>query len=668
NVAQPGWSGPAVYPYTVGSVFAAEGQILYRRPGESSDIRVPDTDTAQDWAQYGLDVIGGRRVRYPGWDLERFYAGHWLTETAEFVVGIAPDNAYELIRGQISGASSEVQIATLTFRSGAIAEELVAALDRGVEVTVMLEGGPVGGIDDAERHVCQKLEDAGGQCWFMVNETDVDSDDGSPIHDRYRYMHAKYVIIDGRRAIISTENLSPDSLPNDDKNDGTWGRRGVILVTDAPAAVGRLRAIWEADFDPINHRDLVRWDAGDANYGAPRPGSTPITFTGGISYPVRFHEPTVLSGTFSYGIVQAPENSLADPAGLLHLLAQADQGDTILIEQLREKPHWGASDSNSIDDPNPRLEALIEAARRGATVHLLLDDFFDDGRKPDSNWATCSKVEQAASAEGLNLRCALANRTGLGLHNKMVLAQIDGKGYVFIGSINGTELSHKGNREVALLLQSDEAYELLADVFFHDWPYVVNMPIVSKEFWGPADHLLISEVFYDPPGADDAEFIELHNPTPRMISLSGYSLGDALKKSDFEDVRRFPDGAVIGSDSTIVVALAATSFRSQFGFDPDFEILSTSPAVPNLPDDPNWGDPAAVLQLGNAGDEVIVRDHSGQIIEAIAYGAGMVPDNISCTLATLHGASLERYPPWRDTDDCSRDFRVWPLPNPGVVP
>ena len=79
---------------------------------------------------------------------------------------------------------------------------------------------------------------------------------------------------------------------------------------------------------------------------------------------------------------------------------------------------------------------MISAARRGATVRLLLDGFFDDGREPDSNRATCDLVKAIASAEDLDLRCALGNRTGLGLHNKMILAQIDGKGYVFVGSIN----------------------------------------------------------------------------------------------------------------------------------------------------------------------------------------------------------------------------------------
>ena len=61
------------------------------------------------------------------------------------------------------------------------------------------------------------------------------------------------------------------------------------------------------------------------------------------------------------------------------------------------------------------------------------------------------------------------NPTGHGIHNKMVLAQIGGRGWVIAGSLNGGEVSAKLNREMALLVGSDEAYTYLADVFWYDW-------------------------------------------------------------------------------------------------------------------------------------------------------------------------------------------------------
>jgi phosphatidylserine/phosphatidylglycerophosphate/cardiolipin synthase-like enzyme len=51
----------------------------------------------------------------------------------------------------------------------------------------------------------------------------------------------------------------------------------------------------------------------------------------------------------------------------------------------------------------------------------------------------------------------------------MVLAQIGGQGWAVVGSLNGGEVSAKLNREMALLVASDEVYSYLADIFWYDW-------------------------------------------------------------------------------------------------------------------------------------------------------------------------------------------------------
>jgi hypothetical protein len=160
----------------------------------------------------------------------------------------------------------------------------------------------------------------------------------------------------------------------------------------------------------------------------------------------------------------------------------------------------------------------------------------------------------------------------------------------------------------------------------------------------------------------------LVNPTPRPINIASFTIGDALKKSDFEDVRKFPPGTIVQPQETIVIALTATGFNSNFGFNPDFEVLDSDPVVINLADDPNWGDPAAILQLGNLGDEVLLRDPAGYLVDAIAYGNGHVPGITTCPLVISSNYSLQRYPYWQDTDQCEYDFREWPLPGPGSLP
>ena len=653
NTTITGWSGAAV-PRAPG--FGEEGQILYRKRDQQTGLPVPDTDTAADWAQERGDVINGRKLLYPGWDLDEFFQTYKITQTASLTVAIAPDNAYDTLIATLNAAQTSIQIEVQTFEDRDIMDAPHAARQRGVAVTLLLEAAPSGGVDDQEKYICQQLEAAGVPCWFMINDPDQD------IYDRYRYLHAKFILIDGKQVVISSENLSPNSLPYDDKSDGTTGRRGVLLITDAPGVVARVQTIFERDFDLVNHRDIT--NTGKA-IGAPPPGFSPITETGGISYTVRYPNPAVFTGQFAFEIVQAPENSLRDRDSLLGLVNRAGAGDTVWVEQLYERPYWG---DNPAEDPNPRLEAYIAAARRGADVRILLDSFFDVPGSATSNAATCAYVNQIALDEKLTLACITANPAGLGIHNKMVLAQIGGKGYVHVGSINGSEQSNKGNRELALQVQSDDAYALLSEMFAADWVYENYLPLLFNNYVPPARYPLISEVLYDPVGPDDAEFIELANPTGQPVDLSNYALGDAVNPADFEDVRRFPAGVTLAPGGTLVVATAATAFKAEFGVNPDFEILATDEAVPDLIDDPAWGDPAAWLQLGNSGDEIILWDAAGQIVDAIAYGSGQITGQVSCALVTASNRSLERYPFWRDTDDCAADFREWPYPNPGALP
>lgn len=174
---------------------------------------------------------------------------------------------------------------------------------------------------------------------------------------------------------------------------------------------------------------------------------------------------------------------------MLGLIAKAGEGDIILVEQQYERKHWGSKDSSPEADPNPRLEAYIAAARRGATVRILLDECYASVSDPKGSVATCEYVNNIARTEGLQLEARLGNPAGgmvveeiiagrdyEGIHNKMILALINGQGYVHIGSINGSEVSSKVNRELAVQIRSDEMYSYLDDVFEYDWS-VSELPV-----------------------------------------------------------------------------------------------------------------------------------------------------------------------------------------------
>jgi len=659
----PGWLGPALQPWQPTSSFAEEGQVLYRKLDEATGQPVPDTDSAADWAQDPDDPLGGKRVQYPGWDLETFFPTVQVTATGILTIAVAPDNAYDAVLAQINAATARLDIATYTLTNAGLVDAIKARAAQGVAVRVLLEGEPVGGLDDQERWACWRIESAGGECWFMYNDA------AAGAYDRYTYQHAKYLLVDGQRLVLGSENLSWESLPDDPKGDGTYGQRGALIMTDAPPLIARAQAVFAADLDPANHHDLIGWQPYyTTTYGLPPPGFTPVYTSGGTLYPVQQIAPLMAPGTFQLELVQSPENSLQASTGLLALISQAGAGDTLLVEQLIEAKYWGASSSNPQDDPNPRLQALLDAARRGARVHILLDRLYDDPADPQGNAATRDYLNTIARNERLDLEVRLGNPTGLGLHNKMLLAFIGGRGYVHVGSLNGSELASKGNRELALQAQSDAAYEYLKTVFDYDWRVAtppLYLPIAFSETRRPAGHVLVSEVVYDPPITEEAEWVELYNPTDMAIDLSSYKLGDAEVRGAHEAMAQFPPGTVIAPRSLLVVAANAGAFYQLYGFNPAFEFNDTDPAVPDLNAYTAWS--SGPFALADTGDVVLLLDGADQAVDVLVYGDGSYPGVVPHALIPA-GHSLERYPPWADSDDCSLDFRDRFPPGPGTVP
>ena len=685
-----GWDGPAIDRYRQSSTFATEGQIIYRMRDQVTGAPVPDTDTANDWAQSTDDPINGRKLLYPGWDLDAFFQTAKGVDSAELTVAIGPDSTHNTVQNLIAEAQTSIKMTALVFTNLSLMEALVEAAERGVEIDLLQEGAPPGGLDDQQRYLCQLLDAAGGHCWFMINEPDVD------VFDRYKFTHAKYILIDGERVAIGSDNYTGSSMPYDDFSDGTAGRRGVLLITDAPTVVERVQSIWAHDFDPpatwqnsadpvaawdayclteptavqseSRHCDIFPWNAehtvfGD-KYGAPEPFFFPDDESGGITYTVRFTDPVTFNGTFEFEVVSSPENSLRTEDSLLGLVNRAGAGDVVYAMQLDERSTWG-------DGLSVRTEAYIEAARRGADVRVLLNGHsflgFVDPEDPPENYNTCAYLLNTARQEGLPIKCAVADPTGLGIHAKMVLVEVDGAGYVHLGSINGSEQSSKGNREVALQVQSNGAFDYLRQMFLEDFPVIVYLPLLMKDFEGRAQHPLITEVLVDTAGIEDlGEFIEIANPTNQPIDISGWSVGDAQNLDDFEDVRIFPEGTVLQPRGVVVVAYHGLAVFEQFGFMPDFEILNSSDDIPGMIDDPRYH-PDFLLRLANGGDEVFLRDTEDNIIDVINWGNSPYQSTVPAPAPGAHDTSLERFPYWNDSDNNVNDLRL-NFPNPGQLP
>jgi len=656
GLAAQGWYGPAApYPYPG----YGEGQVLYRKLDQATGRPVLDTDRAADWAQDPEDPIGGRRLRYPGWDLEEMFFPAEISATAHLTLAAAPEGTLDVVSQTIRSAQHSLRIQAYTLESMPLYQVLSDRIQSGVAVTVLLESQPAGGIEDVQRWIVQRLHNPPTSTVYFIGRTGA----------RYRFQHAKFILVDERLALVSTDNLGENSLPSDRKDNGTAGHRGFVAVTDSPGVVAHLAEIFRRDYDPAHHLDVVPYDE---TY-APPDGFILLPPPDWTTYTAPFTRTLATTATH-VTVLHAPEHALRDQDGLLGLLGRAGGGGEIAAMQMNEPFTWTATGGPA--GLNPRLQALVAAARRGADVRVLLDEYYDDPQGANGNTASCTHLNRIAAAEGLSLACRLANVTGLGIHAKVFLVRAGDERWVHLGSINGTEAANKQNREVALQFHSAEGYTWMQAIFEHDWaaghsplPHHVCLPLLMREWTLPADHPLVSEIFVNPAG-DDAgrEWIELYNPGPE-VGLAGWTLGDALAPGNYGDGRYgFPASARLARGQVLVVAACATDFSAAYGFNPAYEWGDCDPSVPNLAPVGAWE--GFGLALGNERDEVLLLDTGGRVVDSTAWGgtsrAGVTPFT-GFTGPFPAGASLKRYPPSTDRDDCARDFYVSSNPSPGLV-
>ena len=224
-------------------------------------------------------------------------------------------------------------------------------------------------------------------------------------------------------------------------------------------------------------------------------------------------------------------------------------------------------------------------------------------------------------------------------------------------------------------MHSAGAYDYLKRVFDYDWeqsggPYEAHFPLILNDYVPPADHVLISELVFNPPGANDlGEWVEIVNPTDSAVDIGGWYLGDAVRRKDYERLYAFPAGTTIPAQGILVVARRATAYQA-LGYaskpTPDFEWNNSSSGVPDMIRS-SWGENK--FALGNAGDELLLLDARKQVVDVVVYGSGEYPgvDSFGDVSGVYSGNSLERWPANRDSNDCRRDFHIRYEPEPGVV-
>ena len=175
--------------------------------------------------------------------------------------------------------------------------------------------------------------------------------------------------------------------------------------------------------------------------------------------------------------------------------------------------------------------------------------------------------------------------------------------------------------------------------------------------------LVISEVVFNEAGSDvTGEWVELYNNGPAAIDLSNYKIGDEETSGATgtgEAMHQFPAGASIAPGEVQIVAVSATTFNTNYGFLPTYEVNSTDASVPDMSVYAAWDPDGVALNMANTSDHLLVLDPSDALADAISWGNTFAFDPGLTTVAD--GQSWERKNVFVDTNTAD-DWQLGPNP------
>jgi phosphatidylserine/phosphatidylglycerophosphate/cardiolipin synthase-like enzyme len=355
---------------------------------------------------------------------------------------VSPDNSLAVFSRAVASAQHQVLVNVYELSSANITGALVDAEKRGVDVEVLLEGGPVGGISAEEKAAVWQLNQSGIPVYEMAT-----AESG---HAPYRYDHAKYVVIDDRSVIVTSENFGHSGFPS----QGESGNRGWGVWLEDPG----LAAYFS---------DLYLTDTGG-------PGIVPLYGSAGpaevytvVSYPAPFG-PATFTGARVTPVV-APDTSSA----ITGMLDSAQ--DSIGIEQ-------AYITNESKTRLNPYLATAINASRRGVHVRVLLDSYWYNTADEADNDEMVALINRIAATEHLPLEARTADLAASGfekIHNKGVV--VDDRA-VLVSSINWNTNSPGFNRETGVIVEQPEVARYFRTVFDADWSPAVQSPQKSADY------------------------------------------------------------------------------------------------------------------------------------------------------------------------------------------
>jgi cardiolipin synthase len=372
---------------------------------------------------------------------------------------VSPESAFSLLDGAIKDAKQSIILNIYMLTNRSVTTALAAkATNENVNVTVLLEGQTFGNdiylpvkkvLDDFQALVPQTQ----GRLKFLVMTSQAGG------KRRYVYDHAKYMVIDGKKVFVSSENITGSAYNNKNYSGGT---RGWEIYLENSAIAGQLTKIFAGDTD-FSAGDVMPYDK--VNWKVTDPGNGPLP-------PRKIRDVTSFDKTDGH----VDSATLCTSPNSLQCMLDFIKGakKELSVEHLSLPQFW-VSRTGGANKSNPVVDELVAAAKRGVHVRVLLND--DNSFGPDNgttgpeekNLTTVNYLKGLATSARLPLEAATFSQKNVQVnyvHNKGMVA--DGN-RAFISSINGTENAIMNNREVAVDVSGADAARYYGSVFDTDW-------------------------------------------------------------------------------------------------------------------------------------------------------------------------------------------------------
>ena len=415
------------------------GEVALRLPSEGS----LDTDTADDWTHF-------REFRYG-------YSDHAVVSSdvsAGCVTSFtSPDCSLESVLEVLSGAEHAIMLCSYELSSSSVCRCLSDAFVRGVNVRVLVDALPVGGMSLAEVSCLSSMASDG----VDVRVLGGDLEDGVVRH--VGALHAKYIVVDDEIMVALSENFVEDGVPV----DRLFGNRGWGVSVKDPVIASFMSSVFDDD-SRLDRPDVWPWlEDPRCDLDATLPGEVQSQHLVGMM------EPRANSATASVSVHISPDASAEGPF-IVPLISAARN---VKFEQFQAESVWSTRWS---DEPvlNPIVDAIGGVLREGGDVQGIFDGSWYN---IDGNTAVVSSLSAMALESGAAPSFTLMPEESpiTIMHNKGLILDES----TIISSNNWVYASFAKNREMAVEVRSDEVVSYFSFAFGLDWTLDTRAPVAD---------------------------------------------------------------------------------------------------------------------------------------------------------------------------------------------